>query len=101
LKTFDPTLREYVIRAISDDYESLELILESVIGWAVERAGVADKEGTLKALVGLIEDGYAQAYVLGRDARPVDYSESSLDDLWFYVTPNGMKFLKQFQEDWQ
>ena len=48
MKTFDPTLREYVIRAILDDYESLELILESVIGWAVERAGVADKEGRSK-----------------------------------------------------
>ncbi len=97
---FDSSLREYALRVIADDYESFEYILENVIELAAEHGGVADREGTLKALETLIRDGFAQAYLLGREAEPVSYDRDQLDDLWFYLTPKGIDLIRQFQKNW-
>jgi hypothetical protein len=97
-------LREYALRAIADDYENFEKILEDVIGWAAESGITAGREATLKALEGLIRDGYAQAYFLssGPPARieAVGYSATSVDQLWFYVTAAGKELALQLAEEW-
>ena len=91
-------IRDLVLRAISDDYESFEWVVGDVLGSAVELGMSADANAVLSALKNLINDGYAQAYLLsahpGTNAEPVAFAENLLDDLWFYVTPSGKALIR-------
>jgi hypothetical protein len=104
MNDLDQMLREYALRAIADDYENLEKILQDVTGWAAERGITADRPRTVMALEALIRDGYAQAYCLTAGppgkAEPVAYSAYSVNDLWFYVSPKGKQLAQTFQEEW-
>ena len=101
----DQTIREYTLRAISDDYEEFERICQDVTGWASECGLAADRSAILRALEALLTEGYAQAYLLSTNPaikpQPVSYSASNLDELWFYVTSKGMQRAKQLQKDWR
>jgi hypothetical protein len=104
MKDLEKILSEYVLRAIADDYENFERILQDVTGWAAERGIVADHRATQKALEGLVSDGYAQPYLLfsgppGK-AEATSYSAASLDELWFYLTPKGKQCVQQLQKGW-
>ena len=104
MKSLTQLLKEYVVRAISDDYWEFDWIVADVTGWAVERDIAVDRQRILKALEDAISEGYTQAYVLsGRPpySTPVDYSPAHLDDLWFYVTPKGKQLARQLQEEWR
>jgi hypothetical protein len=104
MKDLNQLLKEYVVRAISDDYEEFERVLADVTGWAVERGIAVDRQRILKALEDAISEGYAQAYVLSTKppySTPVEYSPEHVDDLWFYVTPKGKQLALQLQEEWR
>jgi hypothetical protein len=104
MKELDQSLRELVLRAISDDYENFDRILEDVTGWAAERHFTPDRLSILRALEGLISDGYAQAYLLSSGppgkAEAVMYSADCLDELWFYVTLEGKQLTRKLQKEW-
>jgi hypothetical protein len=104
MKDLDRTFREYALRAISDDYEEFEKILQDVTGWAAACGVTPDRSSTLRALEELIRDGYAQAYILSAvppgKAEAVSYSLDRLDELWFYVTPKGKRLARQLHKEW-
>ena len=94
-----------VMEAVSDDYHSVQTILETVNGRAHERNGGGSAEtNTLKvnrrevvrALRELVNEGYAQAHVLAPE-RPhflaVPFREEQADQLWFYVTAKGKEIM--------
>ncbi len=97
------SLREYTLRAISDDYEEFERVLRDVTTFALQEGTTADRHATVTALEQLIADGYAQAYVLHADspwkAEAVEYSPSRLTALWFYVTPKGKHAARELMQD--
>jgi hypothetical protein len=98
-------LSEFCLRAISDDYENFAKVLTDVASWTKERGVKANSESILSALEALISDGYAQAYILSSDppgnAKAVSYSRDRLEELWFYLTPNGKQLAIQFREKWR
>jgi len=98
-------VKECVLRAISDDYENLEKILEDVGVWLGERKALADDSTVIGALGALIDEGYAQTYDLSShplgEAKAVSYSAKMINELWFYVTPKGKKLARSFQENWR
>jgi hypothetical protein len=94
---------ELVLSTISDDYESLEIVLELINKgkddedwgpetWQAKKAIPVSRAEVIKALRELTREGYAQAYMLDTKepyAQPVEFRQSEVDDLWFYLTPKG------------
>jgi hypothetical protein len=93
------SIKEYVLWAIADDYESLDLILGDLKKWAQEDGLIIAREGVIAALGQLIEEASARAYVLAGQppyATVVKLSENNAQDLWFYATEKG----KSLVEEW-
>jgi hypothetical protein len=94
-------IEKYVLSAIADDYEEFEKILSDVKVQAVESGLVVSSELVREALQGLITKGLARAYRLASrppHAETVPYSADALGELWFYVTPEGKKFVESLQQ---
>jgi hypothetical protein len=100
----EETLRKYVLRAIADDYEDFEIVLRSVNSWARKHGVVPDRQQIQEALEELINEGYAQSYILSSGppatAEPVPYSPELIDSLWFYITPKGKLRAQHLREEW-
>jgi hypothetical protein len=97
-------LRELTLRAIADDYEDFERIVQDVTAWADDLGISVPRYQTMKALEELIERGHAQAFLLSSappgKAEVVNYSRARLGELWFYVTPKGLQLAKDLQKKW-
>lgn len=101
---------ELVIQAIADDYETLEIIHQSInIGdhelspeaWPARSAVPVSRHEIVKALGELTREGYAQSYCFGlgeANAVAVKFSKDGINDLWFYVTPKGENAVKRLFE---
>jgi hypothetical protein len=92
-------LRSYVMSAIADDYESLQIVVDSVARW-VKKDGVQafHREELVAELGALIRDEYAQAYVLSANppyASIAEHRESDADKFWFWFTPAGAHALER------
>ncbi len=88
-------IKDSVLNAIADDYENIETILETVQKFDSPAATVHQVSETLHDL---IQDGLAQAYDLSPGvphATKADFSSNRIDELWFYVTPEGKKFVQE------
>jgi aryl-alcohol dehydrogenase-like predicted oxidoreductase len=82
--------RNSVLSAISDDYESLELILDSVHR---HDDPTPTAEQVSLALAELVKDGLAQAYELSPEhphATAVNVDPDRIEEQWFYATPKGI-----------
>jgi hypothetical protein len=99
----DP-IKALVLRAITDDYESFDIILECVAEWAAGLEITAHSRTVKGALEELINEDYAQAYLLSSSppaqAQPVPYDQHSIDDLWFCVTSKGKKMAHEMRDKW-
>jgi hypothetical protein len=85
---------EVVLNAIADDYENVESILRSIQALSDVRAEAGHVGEALRELV---TDGLAQSYELSAfppHAKLVDFDASRIDKLWFYVTPEGKRFVQ-------
>src|SRR5437879_2007726 len=100
------TIKDSVRRAMADDYESFELILEGVNNpeWVgIENVHPTPDEVT-SALVELIKDGDAQAYVLSSQepyATKVEFSQERLHELWYYLTKQGTSIVDKQNEEFR
>jgi hypothetical protein len=85
-------LRNCVKASIADDYEEFGTIAEHISLWAASRDIEPSREEIVSALENLIAEGDANSYLLSASAakaQPVAYSKERLDELWFYLTPQG------------
>jgi hypothetical protein len=85
-------LRNCVSTSIADDYEEFGKIAKDVSLWAASRDIEPSREELVSALESLIAEGDATSYLLSASpakAQPVPYSKERLDELWFYLTPQG------------
>jgi hypothetical protein len=97
---------ELVLDAISDDPETVGIILKTINEWdpdrdpetwAARRAVPVSRPEIIRALRELTREGYAQAYNLSDNApKAVDFEEAKAHDGWFSATPKGIKAVKQF-----
>lgn len=92
-------LREYVMSAMADDYESLETIVESVNWMASENdlPGFAMRD-VQPTVAELVREGYASAYILSPTpphSTIVDYSDNRADELWFMLTAAGIRAMNE------
>ncbi len=100
---------ELVMDAVSDDYETLDVILstinESYPGapdledWEALKAAPVARHEAVQALQELAREGYAQAYVYDeaeKDFLPVAFGKERIKALWFYATPKGLKAVERF-----
>lgn len=85
-------IKEYVLDAVSDDYEDLATIIAEVRAWNEGNTDV-DSPTILSALDQLIRDGYVQAYILSAEpvagSVPTDFDPKYASELFFYVTAKG------------
>jgi hypothetical protein len=94
----EQVLRDFVLEAVSNDYESFEQILEQVVRWSSDRGLSATRAEIIPILENAIRDGYVQAYILSAEqphTQIVEFSLDRLDSLWFYVTPKGKQFVTE------
>lgn len=95
MKERERMIREYVLEAASNDYESFDQILKQVMRWLTDHRQRATRAEILAALEHVIREGYAQPYSLSPErAQPVNFSPERLDELWFYVTPKGKQLVQ-------
>ena len=97
---------ELVLDAISDDPETVPIILQTINEWdngrdpetwAARSAVPVSRPEVIRALRELIREGYAQAFIfLGNEAHPVDFRENAVQDVWFSATKKGIDAVKQF-----
>lgn len=89
-----PSVKEAVLNAIADHYESVELILHTIQlldGLPASTKQVAD------ALGELVVEGLAQTYELSSTpphSKFVDFDAGRIEELWFYVTPRGRRLVQ-------
>jgi hypothetical protein len=103
---------ELVLSTISDDYESLEIVLELINKgkddedwgpetWQAKKAIPVSRAEVIKALRELTREGYAQTYLFNaQDQRfqAIEFRVGDVDDLWFNATPQGIAAVEKFQE---
>ena len=90
-------LKNWVVSAVSDDYESFEIVLKSTKRMAASRGIKASKTEVAKALERAISEGLVSAYILSPippHSTKVKYRADQLDALWYYVTPHGKSAAK-------
>lgn len=92
-------IRDLIMDAIADDFESFDTISDSVCRWASEAMDVEPSSEEIESgLVHLLESGLADAYVLTNTNRKVPISEVSLkgvSDFYFYLSGKGLQALRQ------
>jgi hypothetical protein len=98
-------IAELTLRAMSDDYENFDRITQDVDGWAAEGGVISNQKMVLNAVKMLIGRGYAQGYIFSASpsgkAEEAAFSESRLDELWFYVTPAGKELARLLSSRWK
>src|SRR3954468_16431975 len=85
---------EVVLTAISDDYENVQTILRYLQLLLDVRA---DASQVGEALRELVIDGLAQTYEFQHSsphAKLIDFDASRIDEVWFYVTPEGKRVVQ-------
>ena len=97
---------ELVLDAISDDPETVGIILKTINewdpdrdpeAWAARRAVPVSRPEIIRALRELTREGYAQAFSLSdNEPKAVDFEAAKSSDGWFSATPKGIKAVKQF-----
>ena len=93
----EETLREMVLSSVADDYESFELIEEQVDKWATEAQIEVTADEMALHLADLIRSGLVRAFVLSPQqphSVVAEFSPERLDELWYLVTPEGVKKVK-------
>lgn len=101
-------LLELVLDAISDDYETLEIILKTinrqsradadVEGWKALEAVPVSRPEVIKALQELTQEGFAHACVYNTETkqfREVSFRPDKAGVLWFYATEKGLHAASQ------
>jgi hypothetical protein len=90
-------LRQFILEAMANDYESFECIEEQVKKWMKnEQTGVTKQELAL-TLETLITEGYARAYILSPvppHSKFEKFSLERLDELWYHLTTRGKQLVK-------
>jgi hypothetical protein len=95
-----------VLDAISEDYVTVEIILQNINEWDRERdpddwaprsAAPVSRPEVIDALRELIRERYAQACVFnGQEAHVVDFRPGELSDVWFCATQKGINAVRLF-----
>jgi hypothetical protein len=88
----------YVLSAISNDYEDLDMVLSEVSQWARGDGISLAKEDVLAMLRHLIERGYARAYVKPTRAAqltPVTLSDENVSRAYFFVSEKGKQLVME------
>lgn len=92
--------KQYVLRAMADDYEDFETVLSLAQELAKHRGGSLSRPDIAEALESVIDEGLAQAYVLSpakSGATPVQFDQREMSKLWFYLTAEGRRKVEEMQ----
>lgn len=86
-------VKDLIMGAMADDYESYEIIIGCITGFAAEAGETLDLAEIPGLLKELIEKGNVDAFELSSfapHAVVVPFSHDRLDELWYYLSPKGM-----------
>ena len=97
----DQSLKNAVLSIISDDYESLEHIVDSICRLPCPFEPKPNEAHIADALAGLLSEGLAAAYDLSPQPPHVRHAQFSLEhvgSLYFYITPAGREAARSLDE---
>lgn len=87
-------IRDLIMDAIADDFESFDTICESVDRWSSEEKAINPSVCEIeRGLFQLLEAGLADAYILANTNKKIelgDISSSNLKKLYFYLSNEGL-----------
>ena len=102
-------VRLLVLNEICDDYENVDqIILPHVAKQAAKCGLVIERPEIVNALAGLVQDGFAQAYLLSshppyltelQGMPPLDVIEEDFET-YFYVTKRGIDLRRSHMTSW-
>ena len=90
-------LAYYVLSAISNDYEDLEMVSQEVLKWTAEDNLDVRHDQIVETLHLLIASGYAYAYIKrsgSSSPERVDFSPQCAHTYYFLVTEAGKRLVK-------
>jgi hypothetical protein len=85
-------IRGYVLNAVANDYENLDLIAKEAAQWALEEKSSFSRELLTRALSTLIHDGLVDCYRFSQfqsNYERCEFEIGKLNDLWFYISKKG------------
>jgi hypothetical protein len=89
-------MRALVMRAIVDDYEPLDVATKDIQEWDRERDLEITQAQIIQELDELVAQGLASAYAAPKGRlEEVERSHYELDDLYFHLTEEGTRIIKQ------
>jgi hypothetical protein len=86
-----------LLDSMADDYEDFEILSKAASKLASEHGQAPSRTEIIEALEQLINEGLAQAYILSPTrphATPVTFCRNDVEQIWFYVTPEGKRLIK-------
>lgn len=96
-----------VMRAIADDYESIETVSAEVSKWASERRLATSQTEVIAQLNAVVAQGLAKVYGTSQRGHLVEMrSPKASSDSYFHLTDEGTRMLKQMlsevwiESDW-
>jgi hypothetical protein len=95
------SLKNAILDVISDDYESLEHIIESLRPYSHTPDVPPNEAEIIGALASLVGEGYAATYLLSPQpphAAAAPFSHERIRELWFYVTSKGRQAARNRNE---
>ena len=96
-------LLDFVLRAVADDYESFELVVEQATEWSKKRGFVPSRAEIAGALRRRILEKYIQSYLLSPHlpySQKVEFDPGRIGELWFYLTPKGKNLVSSLVKLW-
>lgn len=91
-------LPAYVAAAVADDYESFDLVVETVVKLLAQDGLSTEGAAILDTLEELVASGYVKAYALPATTE-VPFTRDRLKELWFYATHEGKRLANKRAED--
>jgi hypothetical protein len=97
----DTRIQYSILGALSDDYEDFETTFAEAGASALTYGFSLSRQETHEALAELTKSGLVQAYLLSPyppHAQEVDFDLNRIHELWFYVTPEGKRFVENMDQ---
>jgi hypothetical protein len=91
-----------VLRAVADDFEEFEMIVNEIIKWTSNNKTVPDVDRIQQALMRAIAAGNIMAYEPREDLRQFVATEpdpQKINSLWFYITEQGKLRMQKLEEE--
>jgi hypothetical protein len=93
-------LKEFVIGAVADDYESIEILTQEIQHWSKEHQKTFSQQLLIAALTETIEEGAVVPYLYNVQLNRMEkasFDNHRINDYWFLISEEAKQELRRQQ----